>query len=301
MIDSTKDTAGMGMMAGDGMAAKASPARALISEENYGFLQRHVYNASGIVLDASKHYLIDSRLTPLLRSERLQSLDELCQRIHGNATSLLSRRVVEAMTTNETLFFRDLAIFEALRKKIVPRLMAAKAPGRKLSIWSAAASTGQEAYSLAMMLLEMGVTPSQVEILGTDLSEQVLERARRGRYIQIEVNRGLPSPYLLKYFHQTGLEWEIKETLREMITFRHIDLRQDMRGLGPFDLVLCRNVLIYFDIETKKSILDQIRRVLQPDGVLVLGCAETIINVHDGFKSETVGSAIVYAARKAGN
>lgn len=299
MIESAKDA--KEQMRSDRIDVKASPAHASISEENYGFLQRHVYNASGIVLDASKHYLIDSRLTPLLRSERLQSLDELCQRICGNTTSLLSRRVVEAMTTNETLFFRDVAIFDALRRQIIPRLMAAKARGQKLSIWSAAASTGQEAYSLAMMLLEMGVSPSDVEILGTDLSEQVLERARSGRYVQIEVNRGLPSPYLLKYFHQTGLEWEIKEVLRKMVTFRSIDLRQDMRRLGPFDLVLCRNVLIYFDVETKKSILDQIRRVLQSDGVLVLGCAETIINIHDGFKPETVGSAIVYAARKGGN
>jgi chemotaxis protein methyltransferase CheR len=283
--------------------AESKPAvqRAAITEENYGFLQRHVYNASGIVLDASKLYLIESRLTPIVRVERLKSLDDLCQQIRGNSSSLLSRRVVEAMTTNETLFFRDMATFEALRKSIIPRLMSARATKRKLSIWSAASSTGQEAYSMAMMLTEMGIRPDEVEIVGTDLSEQVLERARQGRFLQIEVNRGLPSTYLLKYFHQVGLEWELHDPIRRMATFRYMDLRQDMRHLGPFDLVLCRNVLIYFDVETKKAILGQIHRVLQPSGALVLGCAETIINLHQGFSTESIGGAIVYLSRKGGN
>lgn len=275
-----------------------APSRAAISDENYGFLQRHIYAASGIVLDASKLYLIESRLTPLVRVERLKSLDDLCQQIRGNSSSLLSRRVVEAMTTNETLFFRDMATFDALRKQVIPRLLAAKGAGRKLSIWSAAASTGQEAYSVAMMLAEMGVRPDEVEIVGTDLSEQVLERARRGRFLQLEVNRGLPSAYLLRYFHQAGLEWELKDAIRHMVTFRYMDLRQDMRGLGPFDLVLCRNVLIYFDVETKKAIINQIHNVLRPSGTLILGCAGTIINLHDGFLTESIGGAIVYLCRK---
>lgn len=276
------------------------PHRASISDENYGFLQRHVYAASGIVLDASKHYLIDSRLTPILRVERLKSLDDLCLQIRANSSSPLSRRVVEAITTNETLFFRDAATFDALRREVIPRLMAAREQGRKLSVWSAAASTGQEAYSVAMMLTEMGVRPDEVEITGTDLSEQVLERARKGRFAKLEVNRGLPAPYLLKYFRQSGLEWEISESIRRMATFQFMDLRQDMRGRGPFDLVLCRNVLIYFDVETKKAILNQIHRVLRPGGVLVLGCAETIINLYDGFTTESIGSAIVYLSRKSG-
>jgi len=279
---------------------QSAPHRGGISDENYGFLQRHVYAASGIVLDASKHYLIESRLTPIVRVERLKSLDDLCLQIRANSSSLLSRRVVEAMTTNETLFFRDVATFDALRAELIPRLMAAKGQGRKLSIWSAAASTGQEAYSIAMMLTEMGIRADEVEITGTDLSEQVLERARKGRFVQLEVNRGLPAPYLLKYFRQSGLEWEISESIRRMAAFQFMDLRQDMRGWGPFDLVLCRNVLIYFDVETKKAILSQIHRVLRPSGVLVLGCAETIINLHDGFSTESIGSAIVYISKKSG-
>ncbi|MBB6146571.1 chemotaxis protein methyltransferase CheR [Silvibacterium bohemicum] len=278
---------------------KPAPPRSVITDDNYSFLQKHVYNASGIVLDASKLYLIESRLTPIVRIERLQSLNELCQQVRQNSSSLLARRVVEAMTTNETLFFRDLAIFDALRKTVIPRILQAKAAGRKLSIWSAAASTGQEAFSLGMMLNEMGIRPGEVEILATDLSEQVLERARKGRFLQIEVNRGLPSSYLLKYFRQNGLEWEIDASIRNMVSFRSMDLRQSMRGMGPFDIVLCRNVLIYFDVDTKKAILDQIRGALAPGGTLVLGCAETIINLHDGFATETIGGAIVYFSKNS--
>jgi chemotaxis protein methyltransferase CheR len=279
----------------------AAPRTAAITDENYGFLQKYVYTASGIVLDASKLYLIESRLAPLVRVERLKSLDELCQQIRVDSTSLLSRKVVEAMTTNETLFFRDVVTFDALRKAVIPRLMKAKTPGRKLSIWSAASSTGQEAYSTAMMLLEMGIRPDEVEILGTDLSEQVLDRARKGRFLQIEVNRGLPSNFLLKYFRQDGLEWQIDESVRKMVKFRYMDLRGDTRGLAPFDLVMCRNVLIYFDVETKKSILGNIHRILNPAGTLLLGCAETIINLHEGFTTETVEGAITYRSRKAGS
>jgi chemotaxis protein methyltransferase CheR len=281
-------------------AAKAAP-RTVLSEENYNFLQRYVYDASGIVLDATKLYLIESRLTPIARLESLKSLDDLCVKIRANSTSLLSRRVVEAMTTNETLFFRDVATFDALRKKVIPRLLAAKGAHRKLSIWSAASSTGQEAYSIGMMLAEMGVRADDVEILGTDLSEQVLERARQAKFVQFEVNRGLPAAYLVKYFRQSGLNWELNESIKRMVTFRYMDLRQDMRGLGPFDLILCRNVLIYFDVETKKKIVDQIRRVLQPAGTLVLGCAETIINVHDGFVTESIDGALMYSMKKGVN
>jgi len=281
-------------------AVKAAP-RTVISEENYNFLQRHVYDASGIVLDASKLYLIESRLTPLARTESIKSLDELCLQIRANSKSLLSRRVVEAMTTNETLFFRDVATFDALRKKVIPRLLAAKSAHRKLSIWSAASSTGQEAYSIAIMLAEMGIRADEVEILGTDLSEQVLDRARQAKYVQFEVNRGLPAALLVKYFRQSGLNWELNESIRKMVSFRTMDLRQNMRGLGPFDLILCRNVLIYFDVETKKKIVDQISRVLQPHGTLVLGCAETIINVHDGFTTESIEGALVYSMKNGGH
>jgi chemotaxis protein methyltransferase CheR len=269
-------------------------ATALVSAENYAFLQKYIYQASGIVLDSGKHYLIESRLMPIVYQEKLPSLDELCARLRSKSFPQLRQQVVEAMTTNETLFFRDASPFEALRNHIIPQLKEKRATSRKLTFWSAAASSGQEAYSLAMMLLEMGLGDWKIEILGTDLSEQILEKARLGKFMQLEVNRGLPAPYLVKYFRRAGLDWELKEEVRKMVRFQRFDLRQNMGGLGSFDVVFCRNVLIYFDVETKKQILKQIRSVLVRGGYLLLGGAETTLNLDDNFERTPVGKAIVY-------
>jgi chemotaxis protein methyltransferase CheR len=269
-------------------------ATALISPDNYSFLQRYIYSQSGIVLDSEKHYLVEARLMPIVREQKLESLDELCGRIRSRSSVALEQVVVEAMTTNETLFFRDIAPFEALRNHIIPQLKEQWADARKLSIWSAAASSGQEAYSLAMMLLELGLSHWDIEILGTDLSVQILDRARAGRFMQIEVNRGLPAKYLVKYFERAGIDWQLKDEVRRMVRFRPFDLRQSMSALGSFDIVLCRNVLIYFDVETKKKILGQIRRVLLPGGYLILGGAETTLNLDDNFKRTQVGPAVLY-------
>jgi chemotaxis protein methyltransferase CheR len=205
----------------------------------------------------------------------------------------VNQEVIEAMTTNETLFFRDVAPFEALRSHLIPEFRA-QHPGQKLRIWSAAASSGQEAYSLVIMMLELGMIAHDFEVLGTDLAENVLERARRGRYMQIEVNRGLPASYLVKYFTRHGLEWQIKDEIRKLVRFERFDLRQSMGGMGMFDLVLCRNVLIYFDVETKKRILAGIRKVLRPGGYLSLGGAETTLNLDDAFTRAHFGSAVFY-------
>jgi len=200
------------------------------------------------------------------------------------------------MTTNETLFFRDASVFEALRDKILPSLLESRKFSRTLNIWSAAASSGQEAYSLAILLLEMGLAAWNVRILGTDLNNQIVAQARTGRYIQVEVNRGLPAKYLVKYFQRVGLEWQVKDELRRMVEFRAFDLRQSMRGLGPFDLVLCRNVLIYFDVKTKKQILGEIRGVLNAQGLLLLGSAETTLNLDDRFTRRVIGQSVFYEA-----
>ncbi len=265
-----------------------------ISPENYVYLQQQVYRDSGIVLDADKHYLLESRLMPIVRNERLSSLDDLCIQIKKQPTSRLCKQVVEAMTTNETLFFRDVAPFDALRNQIIPQLKEQRQQSRRLSFWSAAASSGQEAYSIAMLLFEMGLKDWNIDILGTDLSEQVLDRARAGRYMQIEVNRGLPAPYLIKYFQRDKQEWVLKDEIRKMVRFQRFDLRQSMAGLGSFDIVLCRNVLIYFDVETKKKILSGIRTVLSRGGYLLLGGAETTVNLDDKFQRTQIGSAILY-------
>jgi chemotaxis protein methyltransferase CheR len=277
-------------------AAKPAVALAVVTPENYKYLQQEIYRESGIVIDQDKHYLLESRLMPVARAAKLGSLDELCARLRAKTSADLARQVIEALTTNETLFFRDMAPFDALKNLILPELMAKKP--NKLAIWSAAASSGQEIYSIAMLLREAAATVNcPVDLLGTDLSEQILDRAREGKYVQFEVNRGLPAAYLVKYFQRQGLDWQLKDDIRKMARFRRFDLRQAMAGLGKFDIVFCRNVLIYFDIETKVKILNQILNVLHPGGYLLLGGAETTLNLHDKFERIAVGNTAVY--RKA--
>ena len=269
----------------------------IIAPENFAFLQRHVYDESGIVLDAGKRYLLQARLLPLVQENGLSCLNDLCALLRATAATPLHSRVVEAMTTNETYFFREPAHYEALRKVVVPELLELRGGMRKLSFWSAAASTGQEAYSLAMMLLDMGLAGWNIEILGTDLSPRVLEQARSGRYSQLEVNRGLPATSLVRYFRRVGLEWEIRDDLRRMVHFQTLDLRSSMKSIGPFDVVFCRNVLIYFDDVTRRSILDQIHGCMFRSGKLILSSTESAIPASDRFLRETVGNTVIYGAR----
>jgi chemotaxis protein methyltransferase CheR len=266
-----------------------------ISPESYKFLQDYVYRESGIVLEEDKHYLLQARLMPILKKEQLKAIDDICLRLRAGDPDL-KQRVVEAMTTNETLFFRDPAVFDALKTTIIPGLMKAREATRRLTFWSAASSSGQEAYSLAMLLLEMGLLAQgwSIQIMGTDLSTQILDRARLGRYMQIEVNRGLPAPYLVRYFTKQGLEWQLKDNVRSMVTFQKFDLRQSPNMLGTFDVVFCRNVLIYFDIPTKKKILAGLRNVLRDDGCLLLGGAEAILDLDGSYARQVVGQASVY-------
>ncbi len=279
-----------------GINANTTAQEAQITPENYAFLQDRIYRDSGIVLDDTKHYLIESRLLPIVRKEKLGTLNELCARLRAIESGPLRRQVVEAMTTNETFFFRDVAVFDTLRDKVLPALVEKRQSSRTLSIWSAAASSGQEAYSLAILLLEMGLGSWNIRIFGTDLNTQILDQARAGRYLQLEVNRGMPAKYLVKYFQRAGLEWQVKDEVRRVVEFRTFDLRQTMRGLGPFDLVLCRNVLIYFDVKTKKQILGELRRVLNPQGLLLLGSAETTLNLDDRFARRVIGPSVFYEA-----
>ncbi|HSR08461.1 MAG TPA: protein-glutamate O-methyltransferase CheR [Bryobacteraceae bacterium] len=270
----------------------ASPIRA----DNYRFLRDYIYRESGIVLDDDKHYLIEARLLPIVQQTQLASLDALCSALRNNGDPPLQKKVVEAMTTHETLFFRDMAPFDALKTEVLPPLIELRKATRKLTFWSAAASSGQEAYSLAMLLLEMGLEGWNIQILGTDLSEQILARAREGRYMQIEVNRGLPATSLVKYFDRRGLDWQLKERVRRMVSFEQFDLRKSMRTKGPFDVIFCRNVLIYFDGETKKQILRELRGALFPGGHLILGGTESTLNLDNEFKRVPVGRTVFYQA-----
>ncbi|MEO8024968.1 MAG: CheR family methyltransferase [Bryobacteraceae bacterium] len=264
-----------------------------LSLENYAFLQGLIHKESGIVLGQDKLYLIEARLLPIVKTHSLGSLNNLCSSLRSLQGSLKSQ-VVEAMTTNETLFFRDASPFQALRAHLLPPLIAERAMTKKLSFWSAAASSGQEAYSLAMLLLEMGLRDWNIQILGTDLNQQILDKAQAGRYLQIEVNRGLPAAYLVKYFQRTGVEWQIKDEVRRLVTFKQFDLRQSLRALGPFDFVFCRNVLIYFDATTKKKILGDVYGTLHRGGYLLLGSAETTINIEERFVRKPVGDSTFY-------
>jgi chemotaxis protein methyltransferase CheR len=274
-------------------AATSVPAKlVVVSEDNYKYLQQEIYRQSGIVLDEDKHYLLESRLMPVARAASIANLDDLCVRLRAGTNKALEQKVIEALTTNETLFFRDIAPFDALRQRLIPELLARRSP--KLSIWSAAASSGQEAYSIAMLLKELPGVDRPVEILGTDLSEQILDRAREAKYVQFEVNRGLPAPYLVKYFKREGLDWQLKDEIRSMVKFRRFDLRQQMAALGKFDIVFCRNVLIYFDVATKIKILNQILTVLNPGGYLFLGGAETTMNLQGSLERVPIGTTVAY-------
>jgi chemotaxis protein methyltransferase CheR len=265
--------------------------------EGYRFLQDYVYRQSGIVLDGDKRYLLEARLMPIAKRVGLDNLNALCVMLGSPANnSALKRDVVEAMTTNETFFFRDPAQYEALRATVIPSLIAQRQDTRRMSFWSAASSSGQEAYSLAMMLLEMGLGSWRIKIQGTDLSTQMAERARTGKYLQIEVNRGLPVGYLVKYFTRTGLEWQLKDEVRRMVEFSTFDLRESMSARGPFDVVFCRNVLIYFDVESKRKILNEIHGTLFRGGYLLLGGSETTLNLTNRFERRILGQTVLYQA-----
>jgi len=274
--------------------AEKQNTQSLITAENYAFLQRYIYQESGIVIDAGKNYLLESRLLPIVKQENLSTLNDLCNLLRATAPLPLKSRVVESMTTNETLFFRDPALFDGLQKCILPEIIAARRDAKRISIWSAAASSGQEAYSIAMILREMNLEGWRIQILGTDLNQQILNKALKGKYLQIEVNRGLPARYLVRHFTRDGLDWQINNDIRAMVTFQRFDLRTPMRSLGPFDMVFCRNVLIYFDVETKKQILGEIRKTLNPRGILALGAAETTLNLDTHYSRVAYGSASVY-------
>jgi chemotaxis protein methyltransferase CheR len=255
-----------------------------VTPQDYDFLRRLLKERSGLDLSADKQYLVESRLIPLARRAGLPGIAELVAKIKVGAEALTSD-VVEAMTTNETFFFRDKIPFDHLRETILPALVQARASRRSLRIWCAASSTGQEPYSIAMCVKEFaGLSGWRVEILATDLSQEVLEKSKAGLYSQFEVQRGLPIQMLVKYFTQVGELWQLNADIRAMVQHRQLNLLQDFSHLGTFDVIFCRNVLIYFDLDTKIGIFERFSRMLEPDGVLALGAAESVVGISDAFK-----------------
>jgi chemotaxis protein methyltransferase CheR len=252
---------------------------------DYEYLRKFLKDRSGLDLSADKQYLVESRLIPLARKIGLDGIDELVAQIKGGSEATAAE-VVEAMTTNETFFFRDKLPFDHLRDAIMPELLQTRAARRSLRIWCAAASTGQEPYSIAMCLKEMGAQLSgwRIEIIATDLAQSVLEKSKAGIYSQFEVQRGLPIQMLVKYFKQIGELWQINADIRAMTQFRQLNLLQNFSQLGTFDVVFCRNVLIYFDQDTKVEVFRRLAKVMEPDGFLALGAAETVVGLTDAFK-----------------
>ncbi len=257
-----------------------------MTPESFTFLSQYVKDHSGLVLSKGKEYLLEHRLLPLARNHDLGTIDELVAALKNGGPARLGPAVVEAMTTNESFFFRDKTPFEQFESTIMPALLEARAQQRRLRIWCAAASTGQEPYSLAICIKEMSakLLHWRTEIIGTDLSAEVLEKAKAGMYSQFEVQRGLPIQLLVKYFRQVGELWQIDAGLRAMVDYKPLNLMDNFSHLGKFDVVFCRNVLIYFDKETKTRVLDSIARQLAPDGYLVLGAAETVIGLSEAFR-----------------
>ena len=252
---------------------------------DYDFLRKLLKERSGLDLSADKQYLVESRLMPLARKAGLPGIPELVQKMKSGAEAL-TVEVVEAMTTNETFFFRDKIPFDHLRDTILPALMQSRASRKTLRIWCAAGSTGQEPYSIAMVLKEKAGALSgwRTEIVATDLSQEVLEKSRAGLYSQFEVQRGLPIQLLVKYFTQIGELWQINSELRAMVQHKQLNLLQDFSHLGKFDVIFCRNVLIYFDQETKINVFERMAKLIEPDGILTLGAAESVVGITDAFR-----------------
>lgn len=258
----------------------------MLRPDDFEFVARMLKERSGLVVTPDKSYLLESRLMPLARKRSLKSLEELIQHMRASRDEALMRDVTEAMTTNESFFFRDIKPFDQFRDMVLPQLLQTRAAKRSFRIWCAAASSGQEPYSLSIVLREQAASLVgwRVEIIATDISTEMLNKARAGLYSQFEVQRGLPIQYLVKYFKKKDESWQIDPAIRAMVQYKEYNLLNDLRALGTFDVVFCRNVLIYFDQPTKTRVLNNISQQMPDDGILYLGGAETVLGISDRFK-----------------
>lgn len=270
-----------------------------MTPQDYTFLQTFLKEKSGLVLSDDKQYLIESRLMPIARKAGLANIGDLIGKLRGFGDRALQTAVVEAMTTNESFFFRDKTPFEHFVDTIIPHLVQSRQRGR-VRIWCAAASTGQEPYSLAMCLKENAAKLGGLsfEIIGTDISSEVLEKAKAGFYTQFEVQRGLPVQMLLKYFKQHGEMWQISPEIRSMVTYKPFNLLDSFAALGQFDVIFCRNVLIYFDQATKSDVMNRLSKQMPDDGYLLLGAAETVVGLTNAFQS-VAGKRGLYNVNRA--
>lgn len=262
--------------------------------EAFRFVSDLVRRESAIVLENGKEYLVESRLLPLARAGGHTSVADYIEHLRARPSAVDRVAVVEALTTNETFWFRDMEPFEVLRSVVIPEVLRTNASHRRITVWSGACSSGQEAYTIAMLMAE-DVVPLgwSVDILATDLSQQMLDRVSAGTYSQLEVNRGLPAAMLVKHFHKVGTQWQVSDELRSMVRVQQLNLAVPFGALPTFDIVFLRNVLIYFDAETKRRILAQVRRVTAPGGALFLGAAETTLGIDDTWERTSLGRFVL--------
>jgi chemotaxis protein methyltransferase CheR len=274
---------------------------ATLPADDFSYLSQLMHERAAIVLEPGKEYLALSRLDPVAREMGVGSVAALVDVLRGEeASSQLHDQVIDALTTNETTFFRDFNPFESLRSDVLPEVLERNQRSRTLTIWSAGCSTGQEPYSIAMAIREHfpELLTWQLTILGTDISASVLDRARHGRYGQLEVNRGLPANLLVRHFTRAGMEWEIEEPIRRMVRFQRHNLVDEWPVMPPFDLVFMRNVMIYFDVETKRQVLSRMLGQLAPRGYLLLGASETTFNISDDYDRHLVGRTAWYRPQR---
>jgi len=271
-----------------------------LSPTDLGYVRDLVRTRSAIVLEPEKAYLVQSRLEPLAKSEGLTSLTELVQKLRAAPYGDLHRKVVEAMTTNETSFFRDLTPFQVLRDQLLPEIIARKGASKRLNMWCGASSSGQEPYSVMFTIFEHFPELKKwvIQFIATDISEEMLAKCREGKYSQLEVNRGLPAALLTKYFVKKGMGWQVQEDLRRRIDFKPMNLAGSWLPFPTMDIVFLRNVMIYFDTETKKHILGNIRKFMDPNGYLFLGGSETTINLDDQYERVAVSGTSCYRVKK---
>jgi chemotaxis protein methyltransferase CheR len=273
-----------------------TPPSPTLNPNDYSYIRTLIKEKAALVLEDGKEYLVEARLTPVAKREGFASLDEFIGRLRTQPLNGLHRKAIEAMTINETSFFRDWRPFEVLKKQIIPEIIAKNSVMKTINIWSAASSSGQEAYSLAILIKDNfpQLASWSVKISGSDVSTEMVERSKTGRYAQIEVNRGMPAPLLVKYFLRTGLDWSVKDDIKRMVEFMPANLAGDWPHLPRMDVVMLRNVMIYFDGETKKKILGRVRMLLKPGGILFLGAAETTLNIDNAYERVTAEGTSFY-------
>jgi chemotaxis protein methyltransferase CheR len=268
-----------------------------LSQAEFAYVSQLVRREASIVLAPGKEYLVEARLIPVARAVGAANVNEFLADLQRRPNPANQRRIIDALTTNETSWFRDREPFAALTDVVLPELVKSRSATRKVRIWSAASSSGQEAYSLAMLLSENLPPGWSYEIVGTDISTEMVKRAETGEYSQVEVNRGLPASQLVQYFERAGAHWRISQNLRRNVSFKLMNLTAPFPAMQPFDVIFLRNVLIYFDVATKRNVLQNMAKVLRPDGWLFLGAAETTIGIDDNYERVAAGRTSAYRAR----